>query len=261
MRIAGIFTRGIENMGRLKKIMIGCSGWNYAHWRGRFYPGEMRQKLWFDFYQASFDTVEINNTFYKLPQEQTFRQWEMQAGDEFIYAVKANRYLTHLKKLHNAQDALEKFIARVRLLGQKLGPLLYQLPPHWAKDYKRLEGFLDLLPKNLIHVFEFRDQSWMEDDILRLLDQYGCSFCIHDMPGLICPRKSVGPITYLRFHGAQEKYQGGYPRSTLQEWADWIREHSGKEHSGDVYVYFNNDAMAHAVYDAMQLKRYLEVES
>ena len=236
-----------------KTIRIGCSGWNYPHWRARFYPQAMRQKDWFAFYQTSFDTVEINNTFYNLPQERTFHQWEVQAREGFIYAVKANRYLTHLKKLHNAQDALEKFIDRVRLLGRKLGPILYQLPPHWTKNYKRLEGFLDLLPPDLTHVFEFRDQSWMEDDILHLLDQHGCSFCIHDMPGLNCPRRTVGPVTYIRFHGAQEKYQGGYPQSTLHQWADWIGECPGS-----VYVYFNNDAMAHAVYDARQLKLYIE---
>ncbi|MEW5802573.1 MAG: DUF72 domain-containing protein [bacterium] len=242
-------------MGRSKGVRVGCSGWNYPHWRGLFYPEEVQKTHWFDFYQASFNTVEINNTFYKLPEEQVFRQWERQARDGFIYAVKANRYLTHLKKLHDAKDSLEKFIVRVRLLGQKLGPLLYQLPPHWTKNYRRLESFLDLLPTDLIHVFEFRDQSWMEDDILNLLDQHGCSFCIHDMPGLICPRQSVGPVTYLRFHGTQGKYQGRYSQAALQDWAAWIRKQSG-----NVYAYFNNDAMAHAVYDAGQLKNSLENE-
>jgi len=240
-------------MSRLRIIRVGCSGWNYPHWKGRFYPDGLKQREWFDFYCSSFDTVEINNTFYHLPREEVFCQWERQAKSGFIYAVKANRYLTHLKKLRHVQDPLAKFIARVRLLGSKLGPILYQLPPHWTKDCQRLESFLDLLPKDLVHVFEFRDQSWMEDDIFHLLDRYRCSFCIHDMPGLSCPRKVIGSVCYLRFHGMGEKYQGKYPASSLLEWAEWI-----KGQGVDVYAYFNNDALAHAVFDAKQLKAYLE---
>ncbi|MEW6379680.1 MAG: DUF72 domain-containing protein [bacterium] len=245
--------RDMNTSGPGRRIRIGCSGWSYPHWRGRFYPEGMKQDEWFAFYSSSFDTVEINNTFYQLPQEDVFRRWEKQASGEFVYAVKVNRYLTHVKKLHNARDPLEKFIARVRLLGGKQGPLLYQLPPRWTKNYRRLESFLDLLPGDMIHVFEFRDQSWMSDDIFHLLDQHGCSFCIHDMPGLSCPRTVVGPVCYLRFHGTQGKYQGGYSEPALKEWAAWI-----EEQAGDVYAYFNNDALAHAVYDARQLKDYLK---
>lgn len=232
---------------------IGCSGWNYNHWRGRFYPEEASPKRWFEFYAGAFDTVEINNTFHQLPTPRTFKAWRSQAPDGFIYAVKANRYLTHLKRLKDAKAPLKRFLDRARLLREHLGPILYQLPPRWRLNLERFESFLDLLPEDLRHVFEFRDQSWMVDEVFQLLEERGVSFCAHDLPGLDVPRLAVGPLAYVRFHGAVEKYRGGYPEPTLRSWSKWMEHqlHSGK----DLYVYFNNDADAHAPNDALRLKQ------
>jgi len=234
------------------KIHIGCSGWNYEHWRGPFYPEDAPPKLWFEYYAEAFDTAEINNTFYQLPAAHTFKAWRAQAPDGFIYAVKANRYLTHLKKLKDAKAPLRRFLDRARLLRERLGPILYQLPPRWRLNMERLESFLNLLPEDLRHVFEFRDQSWFVDEVFQLLEERGASFCAHDMPGLDVPRLAVGSLAYVRLHGAKEKYRSGYPEPALRSWSRWMEQQlrSGR----DTYVYFNNDAEAHAPHDALQLK-------
>lgn len=240
-------------MAEQRTIRIGCSGWNYPHWRGRFYPQEQPPQEWFGFYARFFDTVEINNTFYQLPQAKTFQAWRAQAPEGFRYAVKANRYLTHLKKLKEPAEPLRRLLDRVRLLGAHLGPILYQLPPHWHLDRQRLEAFLDLLPADLLHVFEFRDRSWMVEEVFGLLEERGVSHCTHDLPGLAVPRRAVGPIAYVRLHGVGGLYQGSYPTSMLRSWWQWMEEQvkSGK----DLYVYFNNDAEAHAVSDALRLRQ------
>lgn len=239
-------------MTRRGKIHIGCSGWNYKDWRGRFYPKDAPPARWLEFYAAAFDTVEINNTFYQLPTAQTFKTWRAQAPDGFIYAVKANRYLTHMKKLKDVKAPLRKFLDRARLLREHLGPILYQLPPRWRLNLDRLESFLDLLPEDLRHVIEFRDQSWMAPEVFQLLEKRGVSFCAHDMQGLNAPRIAIGPLAYVRLHGAGRKYGGGYPEPTLRSWSQWMEKQrlAGK----DLYVYFNNDAAAHAVRDALRLK-------
>ena len=141
-------------------IHVGCSGWNYRHWRGLFYPGKLPVKDWFRFYAEQFDTVEINNSFYRLPKAETFDKWRDQAPPGFIYAVKANRFLTQAKKLKDCADAVARMRAPVRHLGPTLGPILYQLPPNLRFNLPRLEEFLSLLPRELTHVFEFRDPSW-----------------------------------------------------------------------------------------------------
>ncbi|HXG94215.1 MAG TPA: DUF72 domain-containing protein [Blastocatellia bacterium] len=240
-------------MSERRRIYIGCSGWNYKHWRGRFYPEQLRQKDWFDFYAQVFDTVEINNTFYRLPSAVTFRAWHKQAPDGFIYAVKASRYITHLKKLKGAKQSLEQFLNRAILLEDHLGPVLYQLPPNWNLDIERLQSFLDLLPSGIDHVFEFRDQSWMVEAVFRLLDERGVSFCAHDFPGLDVPRRAVGPVAYVRFHGPEKRYRGSYADATLRGWWRWMQQQLEDEKR--LYVYFNNDAGACAVRDALRLKQ------
>ena len=234
------------------RIFIGTSGWNYNHWRGVFYPQKLSTKEWFDYYRKKFGTVEINNTFYNLPASSVFKNWEKQAPADFIYAVKANRYITHMKKLKEPQSALKKFFSRVNFLRGNLGPILYQLPPHWRCNVERLEKFLKKLPKNRIHVFEFRHDSWFTKEVFEILDAHDASFCIHDMPYVKCPEITTGKIAYVRFHGAAAIYQGGYPVKTLKRWASWINAQSKKR---NVYVYFNNDAEGHAVEDATKLKQ------
>lgn len=233
-------------------IRIGCSGWIYRHWRGRFYPEKLAVKNWFAFYAEHFDTVEINNSFYRLPKAETFDAWREQAPPGFRYAVKANRFLTQAKKLNDCAEPLERMMPPFRHLRETLGPILYQLPPRFRLNLERLESFLQIVPKDVTNVFEFRDKSWYADDVFALLDRYGASFCAHDMPGLESPRTAVGPIAYLRFHGGQGKYWGRYSDEALLAAADWM---AGQARTGrDVWAYFNNDTDAAAIHDALTLK-------
>src|SRR5690606_11301428 len=186
-------------------VRIGCSGWIYKHWRGLFYPETLPVKRWFDYYAGEFDTVEINNSFYRLPKAETFDAWRKQAPAGFCYAVKANRFITQAKKLKDCEEPLARMMAPFRHLGDALGPILYQLPPRFRVNLERLESFLKLLPRDVTNVFEFREPSWYTDDVLALLDRHGASFCAHDMPGSASPRVAVGPVAYVRFHGGVAK--------------------------------------------------------
>lgn len=238
--------------GSIAEIRIGCSGWIYQHWRSAFYPEKLPVKRWFEFYAEQFDTVEINNSFYRLPKAETFEAWRKQVPPGFRYAVKANRFLTQAKKLKDCEEPLARMMAPVRELGEALGPVLYQLPPRFRLNLDRLEQFLMLLPEDVTHVFEFRDKSWLVDSVLDLLDRHGASLCSHDMPGLETPRQAVGPIAYVRFHGGQGKYWGRYSDEALLGWADWM---AGQARAGrSVWAYFNNDTEVAAIHDALTLK-------
>ena len=239
-------------MARQGIIRIGCSGWNYRHWRGPFYPDKMPVRLWYDHYAATFDTVELNTSFYHLPKPETFDKWRAQATVKFTYAVKAPRFITHMKKLKECAEPVDEFLSRARRLGATLGPILYQLPPRWAFNRERMEEFLALLPSDLAHVFEFREKSWITEDVLALLDARGIGFCVHDMPGSATPRWASGPIGYVRFHGGEGKYWGRYSDEGLLSWTDWIvaEARAGR----DVWCYFNNDLFAHAIDDALTLR-------
>jgi uncharacterized protein YecE (DUF72 family) len=234
------------------RCRIGTSGWVYAHWRGVFYPPDLPQSRWYTYYAGHFDTVEINYSFYRLPSEGVFDRWRKQAPPGFVYAVKANRYLTHVKRLKDAAEPLERFLSRARRLGDGLGPILWQLPPRWRADPDRLEDFADLLPTELTHVFEFRDPRWFVQPVREVLEGHGLSFCIFDMPGLDCPSWVTNGVVYLRFHGSQVVYGGRYGRERLQPWAErvwgWLAE--GRA----VYAYFNNDAFGYAIEDAQALR-------
>ena len=236
----------------METIRIGCSGWNYRHWRERFYPAGLPVKKWFDFYAGTFDTVEINNSFYRLPPPETFAKWRDQAPPGFRYAVKANRFITQAKKLKDCAEPLDRMMAPTRKLGDTLGPILYQLPPNFRINLARLDDFLSLLPKDLTHVFEFREPSWLTDDTYALLEGHGASFCVHDMPGSATPREATGKAAYVRFHGNGGKYWGRYTDAQLAGWSDWLAEQAkaGRE----AWAYFNNDIDAHAIHDAQTLK-------
>lgn len=236
-------------------IRIGCSGWSYPHWRGRFYPADLRAAEWFAYYTQRFDTVEINNSFYRLPTESAVTHWATQAPAQFLYAVKVNRFITHMKKLKDPQQPLRQFVTRMRGLGGHLGPLLYQLPPHWRCDLARLREFLAMLPSDLVHVFEFREPSWLSDAVFTLLDEHGASLCVHDMRDIDVPRVAVGRVAYVRFHGTGLWYSGAYSSSTLRSWAAWLRTQAAAGRAG--FAYFNNDAEAQAVTDATRLLRLL----
>lgn len=232
-------------------VRIGTSGWVYRHWRGIFYPKHLSQADWFAYYAREFDTVEINNSFYRLPNEAAFDAWRAQAPPGFLYAVKASRFLTHLKKLKDPEEPLQTFFARAGRLAETLGPVLYQLPPHWRLNLPRFEGFLRALPREYSHAVEFRDESWLVEEVFRLMERHGVAHCLHDMPPLQVPLRVTAPLVYIRFHG-DPAHGGRYQQKTLETWArrieDWRRQKM------EVYVYFNNDWGGYAVADARALK-------
>ena len=230
---------------------MGCSGWEYKHWRGDFYPLDVPKTRWFDHYAARFDTVEINNTFYRLPEQSTFAAWAARAPSGFTFAIKASRFLTHMKKLKDPEEPLDRLFSRMRPLRKHLGPVLYQLPPGWKLDRERLEHFLQVLPKGIRHVLEFRDPSWYTDDVKAMLARHGVSLCLHDMRGSATGRERVGPVVYVRFHGASGHYSGGYADDRLREWAGWLN--AQRADGADVFAYFNNDVGGNAVRDAREL--------
>jgi uncharacterized protein YecE (DUF72 family) len=238
------------------RAFIGCSGWEYKHWRGDFYPAELPRTRWFERYAAEFDTVEINNTFYRLPEERTFADWAARAPAGFTYAVKASRFLTHMKKLREPEEPLDRLFSRMQALGRHLGPVLYQLPPGWKLDRGRLEHFLQALPNGSRHVMEFRDPTWYADDVLEMLERRGVSLCLHDMPGSATGRHRVGPFVYVRFHGVSGQYSGAYSRRRLESWTAWLQ--TARRTGADVYAYFNNDVGGHAPRDAVRLRRLME---
>jgi uncharacterized protein YecE (DUF72 family) len=238
------------------RARIGCSGWQYRHWRGDFYPSGVPQAKWFEYYAARFDTVEVNNTFYRLPERATFAAWAQRAPPGFVFAVKASRFLTHMKKLKDPEEPIARLFSRMRALGPHLGPVLYQLPPGWKVDVERFAHFLDALPRDVRHVVEFRDTSWYSPEIFRLMERRGVALCLHDMQGSATGHARVGPLVYVRFHGTAGKYGGGYSESRLRGWADWLNDQ--RANGCDVYACFNNDVGGHAPRDAITLRRLLE---
>lgn len=235
---------------------VGCSGWQYKHWRGDFYPADLPVSQWFDHYARRFDTVEINNSFYRLPERATFAAWSRRAPPRFTFAVKASRFLTHMKKLKDPEEPIERLFARMRALRPHLGPVLYQLPPGWKPDVDRFARFLALLPRDAQHVVEFREPAWYSSNILALMERHRVSMCLHDMPGSATGRDRVGPIVYVRFHGATSKYGGGYSADRLRGWAEWLN--AQRDAGTNVYAYFNNDTGGHAPRDAVALRRAME---
>ena len=232
-------------------VRIGCSGWQYRHWRGDFYPASLPQSRWLEHYADRFDTVEINNSFYRLPASQTFALWRKRAPKGFLYAAKASRFLTHMKKLKDPEAPIELFFTRARELGPTFGPILYQLPPRWPLNLDRLEAFLRALPPRRLHAVEFRDPSWYADEALRLLDRHRVALCLHDMHGSASGQRTVGPFVYVRFHGTS-RYSGSYADKDLRAWAEWL---AGRARAGAaVFAYFNNDVGGHAPRDAVRLR-------
>ncbi len=235
---------------------IGTSGWHYDHWRCRFYPEELAKAGWLKFYTTYFTTVELNNSFYRLPSEDAFTTWHDSSPGNFIFAVKVSRFITHIKRLKNTGDAVEKFISRAKILGEKLGPLLYQLPPNMHRDDDRLVSFLSTLPRGMKHVFEFRHQSWLDDGVFEALHKYNIGLCVFDMPSLTCPLVATADFAYIRFHGSTGLYSSCYTDAELAEWAEKLADLAANLKA--TYIYFNNDAEAFAVKNAKTLRGYLE---
>ena len=215
-------------------VRVGCSGWHYKSWRGTIYPDALPTTSWLRMYARRFCTVELNNSFYRLPSAQTFAAWRDQVPRGFLFSVKASRFLTHIKRLREPDEPLGRLLTHAKPLGLGIGALLYQLPPRWFPDAERLETFLAALPKRssgsrhrLHHVIEMRDPRGYEPWIIDLLTRYQVTLCVHDMPGAESPLITIGPIVYVRFHGYGAKYGGSYPDEVLEEWAEWLRRARG----------------------------------
>jgi uncharacterized protein YecE (DUF72 family) len=204
-------------------------------------------------YFEHFDTVEINNSFYKLPDFSTFNAWRDAVPDGFCFAVKASRFITHNKKLKDPENALNNFLPRAEALGDKLGPVLFQLPPKWGVNLARLEEFLSALPRYHRYAFEFRETSWNTKAVYELLRRHNAAYCIYELAGYMCPPEITADWTYVRLHGPGGKYQGSYPREILGMWADRIAEWSRRLKA--IYFYFDNDDSAYAAHNALELKK------
>ncbi len=234
----------------MSRLWCGACGWNYTDWRGRFYPKELAQSKWLGCYAEHFDTVEINNSFYRLPEKHTFESWRDQTPGDFVFAVKASRYLTHIKKLKDPEEPLDRLLSHSSGLGEKRGPVLYQLPPRWHVDLDRLEHFLKLLPRDVRSAFEFRDDSWQTEEVWSLLERYSAAYCIMDHPDLPLHVRTTSDFSYVRMHYGDESEGGDYTSELIAEWARRVEE---LLKVGDVYVYFNNDQTAFAVRNAQAL--------
>ena len=239
------------------RYYIGTSGWHYDHWRDRFYPKELTKAKWLEFYTHHFTTVELNNSFYRLPSESAFANWHDSSPANFAFAVKVSRFITHIKRLKNSEEAVEKFVGRAKILAEKLGPLLYQLPPNMHRNDEVLESFLPTLPQGMKHVFEFRHQSWLEDKVFQILHKHNVGFCVFDMPSISCPLVATADFAYVRFHGSTGLYYSCYSDEELADWAKRLANLA--QNLKAIYIYFNNDAEAFAVRNAITLRRYLEM--
>jgi uncharacterized protein YecE (DUF72 family) len=237
-------------------ITVGTSGWVYPHWKDRFYPKDLPSKAWFAYYAERFPTVEINNSFYRLLSEQAFRNWRAQAPPDFVYAVKASRYITHLKRLKDPKEPVDLFWSRAKLLDDKLGPVLFQLPPRFPADPDRLRTVLKVLPREMRAAFEFRDPSWETDEVFGLLDKANAAFVLADRPRARIPDVVTGGWSYIRFHQGTQTHPD-YPQRKLKRWADRIAQMDAR----DVFIYFNNDTLGAAIGDALTLTEMLEARS
>jgi len=236
------------------EIRIGTSGWHYEHWIGRYYPASIKPPQMLEYYLRDFDTVELNNTFYHLPKEESFNAWRKSTPPGFIFAVKGSRFLTHMIKLKDPERGLSNFLPRAARLGKKLGPILWQLPPRWNVNLERLEEFLGKLPRKHRYAFELRNPTWMTGAVYAMLRRYNAAFCIYELGGYQSPVEITADWTYIRLHGpTQFKYQGSYSDQQLAVWAERIRGWKRKVNA--VYVYFDNDDSAYAVDNALTLKK------
>ena len=234
------------------KVLVGTSGWQYRDWRGRFYPKDLPQRKWLPYFSERFPTVEVNNTFYNLPREETFVAWRESSADGFLIGIKASRYITHIRRLRDPADPVELLWSRCRLLGAKLGPVLFQLPPNFAADLDRLEALIGALPKEMRAAVEFRHPSWKADAVNRVLDHAGCALVLADRPGARVDPAVTGEWSYIRFHRGSAAGPD-YSRDKLRRWSEKIAGLPARE----VYVYFNNDPGGAAVRDARTLTELL----
>ncbi len=230
---------------------VGVSGWQYPDFSDRFYPKDLEKSEQLGYYASQFPTVEINNTFYKLPAEKTVKRWYDQVPDEFVFAIKASRFITHMKNLLEPEDTLPKFIKRISLFKQKIGPILFQLPPHWQVDLERLKNFLKFLKPDYRYTFELRNKSWLAEGVYFLLRENNIAFCIYDIDYRQSPIMVTADFVYIRLHGPGRAYNDPYDMDALGLWANRIEGWVGS--GKDVYCYFDNTYHGYAWENAKAL--------
>jgi uncharacterized protein YecE (DUF72 family) len=240
-------------MASVGRARVGCSGWVYRHWRGRVYPADLPQKRWFEHYAQLLDTVEINNSFYRLPTEAAAEGWAAQAPAGFVYALKLGAFGSHRMKLRDAGSWLPNHLDRVERLGHHAGPTLVQLPPRWKRNAERLDEFLTVAPRTVRWAVELREPSWLHEEVYDVLRRHGAALCIHDLLA-DHPWELTTDWTYVRFHGPQaveRPYQGRYGAERLGPVAERLAAWGAQ--GCDAYAYFNNDDSGFAVEDARWL--------
>jgi uncharacterized protein YecE (DUF72 family) len=232
---------------------IGTSGWQHDTFDGPFYPDDLPRDDRLSFYADTFDSVEVNNTFYQSPDPDTLRAWRDQTPDDFTFTIKANQYITHFKKLKDPAEPVQNLYRNAEPLGDQLGPILFQCPPNWHQNLDRLHNFLETLDDTHRHVFEFRDPTWLNEGTTEALAAHDAAFCVYDFGDRSTHRTVTTDWVYVRLHGAGTAYHGRYSDEALDDWADAV---AGWRADGrDVYVYFNNTAgEGHAPRDARRLR-------
>jgi uncharacterized protein YecE (DUF72 family) len=240
----------------MARYLIGTSGWHYDDWKSRFYPEKLPKEKWLEFYARHFSTLELNNTFYHLPTEKALNNWHDSSPPGFIFSVKVSRYITHIKRLKDCKEEMDKFMSRTVILKDKLGPLLYQLPPGLHRNDDTLAAFLSALPHGFKHVIEFRHASWFTDEVYSILRRYGVGFCVFNMPKLTSSLIATTDFAYVRFHGGDSLYSSCYSDKDLSDWAKRITKLG--ENLESVYVYFNNDIAGYAIKNAETIRGFLE---
>ena len=235
------------------EIRIGTSGWNYPHWKDIFYPSKLAKAKWLEFYATQFDTVELNATFYRIPSEKTFQNWYKRTPSNFLWSLKANRTITHIKKLKDVQEPLDKFYQLISCLKEKLGVVLFQLPPSLVFEEELLRDFCTLLDPRYRYTLEVRHKSWINDKVFEILSKYNIAFCISDSAGRFPYYEAItANFIYIRLHGPTKLYASEYSDAQINEWAEKLIKW-GK----DAFVYFDNDFSGYAVKNAKMLKQAL----
>jgi uncharacterized protein YecE (DUF72 family) len=242
----------------MKTVLIGTSGYNYKDWKGIFYPEDIPQKQWLSYFSQQFSTVEINATFYGSFTQKTFKKWAGQVPDDFQFTIKGSRFLTHIKRLKDSKDSLEKFVEASSGLGKKLSCMLWQLPGNFhfkrKETVERLEEFFSFLPVTTRQVFELRHDSWFVEEVYALLRKYNVGFVINDSSRYPWREEMTADFVYIRFHGPRQLYASKYSEEEMENWAEKIKEY---RKSYDVYCYFNNDFFGYAIENARQLLQLL----
>lgn len=237
------------------KVHIGCSGWNYKEWRGAFYPEKLAKKNWLEYYSEKFDTVEVNNTFYRFPKDENLESWRDTVPKDFLFTLKGSRYVSHMKKLKEVKESVQKFSDAAHLLKSKLGCILWQLPPNLHRNDEKLDQFCKDLDSKDKNVIEFRHESWYDQGVYEILSKHDVSFCAISSPDFSEEMITTNQTGYLRFHGKGEKwYDYLYSEKELEKWYQKIQKKDLKE----IYIYFNNDIHANAPKNALQLKELFE---